>query len=68
MARINIDNERCKGCGLCVLSCPKKILLLSESETNSNGYFIVKVTDMGECIGCANCAIMCPDSVIGVER
>lgn len=68
MARITIDGERCKGCGLCVISCPKKILALSDSVTNGNGYFIVGVTDMSACIGCANCAVMCPDSVITVEE
>ncbi len=68
MAKITIEKERCKGCGLCVMSCPKKILALSETETNRNGYFVLQVSDMSQCIGCANCAVMCPDSVICVER
>jgi len=68
MGKITIDKERCKGCGLCVLNCPKKILALSETETNKNGYFVVYVTDETACIGCANCGVMCPDSVITVER
>ena len=68
MGKITIDKERCKGCGLCVLNCPKKILALSETETNRNGYFVVRMTDETACIGCANCGVMCPDSVITVER
>lgn len=68
MGKITIDKERCKGCGLCVLNCPKKILALSDAETNKNGYFVVYVTDEQSCIGCANCGVMCPDSVITVER
>ena len=68
MGKITIDKERCKGCGLCVLNCPKKILALSSSETNKNGYFVVYMTDEASCIGCANCGVMCPDSVITVER
>ncbi len=68
MAKITIDKEHCKGCGLCVMYCPKKILTLSDKETNKNGYFVLTVTDMDSCIGCANCGVMCPDSVITVER
>lgn len=67
MAKLTIGNELCKGCGLCVLSCPKKLLRIS-SRSNKNGYFYVEITDESTCVGCANCAIMCPDCVIKVER
>ena len=67
MAKITINKEGCKSCGLCVLSCPKKILRIS-SESNKNGYFFVEITDQDACIGCASCAVMCPDCVITVER
>ena len=67
MAGITIKKESCKGCGLCVLSCPKKILRIS-TTSNNNGYFVVEVTEPKECIGCASCAVMCPDCVITVER
>lgn len=67
MAKITIREERCKGCGLCVLSCPKKLLSISETS-NKNGYFVVKIDDQNACVGCASCAVMCPDCVITVER
>lgn len=67
MAKLTITTERCKGCGLCVLSCPKKLLSIS-TNSNKNGYFVVEITDQDACIGCANCAVMCPDCVIEVER
>ena len=53
MAKVTFREERCKGCGLCVNACPRKI---------------VKVDEMDKCVGCASCAIMCPDCVITVER
>ncbi len=67
MAKITINKESCKGCGLCVLSCPKKLLQISD-KSNKNGYFVVEIKDMDACVGCASCAVMCPDCVIGVER
>lgn len=66
--RVYFDNEKCKGCNLCVTFCPVKILQLDHENLNSKGYNTVKVLDMDKCIGCAFCAIMCPDSVITVEK
>ncbi|MBT8340278.1 MAG: ferredoxin family protein, partial [Desulfatitalea sp.] len=33
-----IDTDRCKGCGLCVMVCPKKVLAISD-QLNPRGYF-----------------------------
>lgn len=68
MAKITIAKEICKGCGLCVASCPKKILEISPTVSNNKGYFVATCTDMSACIGCASCAVMCPDCAIEVER
>jgi 2-oxoglutarate ferredoxin oxidoreductase subunit delta len=61
---IVIDAERCKGCGLCVIVCPKKTIVISE-VSNKNGYFPAQ-TDNGGCTGCAACAIICPEGIIEV--
>ena len=34
MNKVTFDIERCKGCGLCIVSCPKKIIELSQEKTN----------------------------------
>jgi MinD superfamily P-loop ATPase containing an inserted ferredoxin domain len=68
MAKITISKNACKGCGLCTLACPKKILAISKTVSNDKGYFIVEMTDPEKCTGCAACAINCPDCVIEVER
>ncbi|HIZ16792.1 MAG TPA: 4Fe-4S binding protein [Firmicutes bacterium] len=68
MEKLTINREKCKGCGLCVSVCPKKILRLSEDGFNAKGYRAVEVTDIEKCISCAMCATICPDVVIRVER
>lgn len=68
MAKLTISKELCKGCGLCALACPKKILAVSKTTMNSKGYFVVEELDPSACIACAFCATMCPDCVIKVEK
>jgi len=62
-----IDNDRCKGCGLCVTVCPKKVLEMSE-EVNSMGYFPVYQARPDDCIFCTACCIMCPDVAITITK
>ena len=67
MAKVTIQADRCKGCGLCIDACPKKVLALAK-EINVKGYHPASVQDPDHCIGCAFCARMCPDCVITVEK
>lgn len=68
MAKLTFMEDLCKGCGLCVLACPKKILSLSKTRLNKKGHAPVELTKPEACVGCASCALMCPDCVITVER
>lgn len=67
MPKVTVDNNRCKGCEMCVIACPKKILELDHSKTNSKGYHPAHITDESACSGCGSCTIMCPDCAIIVE-
>jgi 2-oxoglutarate ferredoxin oxidoreductase subunit delta len=63
----HIDKERCKGCGLCVSVCPKKVLDISK-EINSKGYFPAYQARPEDCIYCALCCTMCPDVAITITE
>lgn len=64
---IVVDKERCKGCGVCVASCPCTVLALS-ADVNSKGYRMCVMERPDACTGCASCAVICPDSCITVYR
>ena len=71
MARgtIFIDQERCKGCGLCPTVCPQEVIRLDDSVLNAKGYHPALLDDpAGDCTGCAICAVICPDVCITVYR
>lgn len=66
--KVTINEERCKGCGLCVNVCPKKVLVIAKDRLNAKGYHPAAADDQTNCISCAMCAMMCPDVAIKVER
>ncbi len=68
MAKMTVDFERCKGCGLCITACPKKIVELQKEKRNAKGYFTAHCIDDEACISCAMCAVMCPDCAIVVTK
>ena len=68
MAKLTFKTDFCKGCGLCVLACPKKIVFLDKSLLNAKGYHPAAQIEGSECSGCCCCALMCPDVAITVEK
>lgn len=67
MANIEIDEMRCKGCGLCTTACPGKLIHLSD-KINNQGYTPAVIINMEKCTGCALCAEICPDVAIVVFK
>lgn len=57
--KILINEDECKGCGLCVDACPTEVLSLSPS-LNKFGYHPAKYSGEG-CTGCGVCFYVCPE-------
>ena len=67
MGRIEIDEVRCKGCGICTTACPRKLIEISE-KVNIQGYTTAVAPSLELCSGCALCAEICPDVAIAVFK
>ena len=65
--KVRIDEDRCKGCLLCVSACPKNLLKPSK-KINKFGYNPVEFTNNDLCTSCTLCAISCPDVAITVYK
>ena len=64
---VTIDEEICKGCGLCVEVCPRKAMAFA-SGINTRGFHPASVLAPESCTGCTQCALMCPDACIRIVR
>ena len=57
--KVFINPEECKGCGLCVESCPPKCLFLVP-ELSAYGVHPAQYTGR-DCTGCGICFYCCPE-------
>jgi 2-oxoglutarate ferredoxin oxidoreductase subunit delta len=68
MPKIEIVELRCKGCGLCTITCPNKLIALSD-KINNHGYTpAILDSTRSTCTGCSLCAEICPDVAIKVFK
>lgn len=67
MARIEVDEQLCKGCEICVYVCPPRVIVMLE-RISLRGYHPAALKDAARCTGCAICGKMCPDLAIEVYR
>jgi Pyruvate/2-oxoacid:ferredoxin oxidoreductase delta subunit len=56
---VKINIEECKGCGLCVESCPPKCLVLAD-DPSPYGVHPALYSGKG-CTGCGICFYCCPE-------
>jgi 2-oxoglutarate ferredoxin oxidoreductase subunit delta len=56
---VHVNNDECKGCGLCMEACPPKALHLTDG-LNLYGYRTALYAGAG-CTGCGVCFLVCPE-------
>jgi NAD-dependent dihydropyrimidine dehydrogenase PreA subunit len=56
---IKLDEEKCKGCGMCINVCPHEVFIMKEDK--------VQIADKDSCMECGACANNCPFSAIEVR-
>ena len=54
-----VNEDECKGCGLCIDMCPKDVLI-EQPHLNRMGYRPAGYLGEG-CIGCGHCFYACPE-------
>ena len=59
MPHLEVNPKWCKGCAVCVVLCPKKVLEIQGTK--------VSVVNPEACIGCKICEHHCPDMAIFVK-
>lgn len=56
---LQLDADRCTGCGLCPTVCPHGVLALNEGKA--------RLVDRDACIECGACARNCPVAALAVK-
>ncbi|MFZ5645904.1 MAG: ATP-binding protein [Bacillota bacterium] len=57
---IEIDHEKCRGCGWCALVCPAKAIEVADKKAVMN-------SSLG-CMFCGDCQAICPDDSITLKN
>ena len=65
-AVIDVDENLCKACHICIDVCPKKVLAPSP-KLNFKGLHVPIPINIDACIKCKLCEYYCPDFAIAVK-
>jgi len=61
LGAVEIDPEKCRGCGLCVKACAAGTLELVDKKARMN-------PELPICHACANCQAICSENAITMKR
>ena len=57
---LQVNTDRCKGCGLCVAHCPPQVIEIDAHTINALGYHPARYLGAG-CTACGTCFFSCPE-------
>ncbi len=58
-AQLQVDADKCNGCGRCADACPVQLLEIKNKISKSNERY-----DAFRCLTCQNCLAVCPQDAI----
>jgi 2-oxoglutarate ferredoxin oxidoreductase subunit delta len=61
--KIEINENLCKGCEICIEFCPFVVFGKSE-KLNRKGYYVPVILAEDKCNGCKLCDLLCPELAI----
>ncbi len=59
---VEIDNEKCTGCGFCIKACPADALVIENKLSKMN------TSAANEYMGCGDCMAICPEDAIVLTK
>ena len=59
-ALVEINENLCKGCDICIEFCPTDVFEKSD-KLNCKGYYLPVIAREEDCTGCLLCELMCPE-------
>ena len=65
--KVELRQDWCKGCYLCIEVCPIEGIFSRSEEIGERGFQVVTV-DPENCTGCMLCELLCPDLAITIEE
>lgn len=61
--RLEIDIDKCIGCGACANACPPRLITMADLDGKRTFEFA-----LGKCTYCARCAEVCPEHAITMTK
>ncbi len=58
MVHLELHEQACRGCRICVDICPTKVFTFDETSGKA------QIGEMEDCIACLSCSYLCPSGAI----
>ena len=61
ISTLELDADKCTGCGICLTVCPRMVLAKNDSDCK------IHISNMDNCMECGACMLNCPFGALTVE-